>query len=43
VSWRPNLENVFNSIRNNRDFDSNEMDESDLHPEKHEDSRISIL
>jgi hypothetical protein len=30
------------SMRLNREFDSNEMDESDLHSEKHDEPRISI-
>jgi hypothetical protein len=36
-------ENAFDSIRSNRQFDSNEMDECDLHPEKHDDPRISTF
>jgi hypothetical protein len=31
------------SIRINREFDSNEIDVSDSHPEKHDDPRISTL
>jgi hypothetical protein len=27
----------------NREFDSNEIDESDLHPAKHDEPRISTL
>jgi hypothetical protein len=30
------------SIRVNRELDSNEIDESDRHDEKHDESRISI-
>jgi hypothetical protein len=36
-------ENVFDSIRINREFDSNEIDESDLHHEKHDEPRISTF
>jgi hypothetical protein len=35
-------ENAFDSIRVNREGDSNEIDESDSQPEKHFDPRISI-
>jgi hypothetical protein len=35
-------ENADDSIRVNRDLDSNEMDESDLQHEKHDEPRISI-
>jgi hypothetical protein len=31
------------SIRVNREFDPNEMDDSDLHDEKHDEQRISTL
>jgi hypothetical protein len=31
------------SMRFNREFDSNEMDESDSHPKKHDEVRISTL
>jgi hypothetical protein len=34
-------ENAEDSIRVNREFDSNEMDESDLQGENHDDPRIS--
>jgi hypothetical protein len=34
-------ENAYDSIRCNREFDSNEIDESDSQHEKHEDPRIS--
>jgi hypothetical protein len=34
-------ENADDSIRFNREFDSNEIDESDGHQEKHDDARIS--
>jgi hypothetical protein len=36
-------ENALDSIRVNRELDSNEIDESDLHQEKHDDPRISTL
>jgi hypothetical protein len=36
-------ENASNSIRVKREFDSNMIEESDLHFEKHFDSRISTL
>jgi hypothetical protein len=36
-------ENAFESIRVNRDSDSNEIDESDLQHEKHSEQRISTL
>jgi hypothetical protein len=35
-------ENAFDSIRVNREGDSNEIDDNDLHCEKHFDPRISI-
>jgi hypothetical protein len=35
-------ENAFDSIRVNREFDSNETDESDSQDEKHDDPRISM-
>jgi hypothetical protein len=35
-------ENASDSIRRCREFDSNEMDESDLHSEKYDKRRISI-
>jgi hypothetical protein len=35
-------ENASDSIRFNRELDSNEMDESELHDEKHDDPRISM-
>jgi hypothetical protein len=34
-------ENASDSIRINREFDSNEIDESDLQSQKHDDPRIS--
>jgi hypothetical protein len=34
------LRNAFDSIRVNRDSDSNETDESDLHPEKQFEHKI---
>jgi hypothetical protein len=36
-------ENASDSIRVNREFDSNEIDESDLQYEKHFDPKISTL
>jgi hypothetical protein len=36
-------ENALDSIRFNREFDSNEIDESDLQSAKHDDPRISTL
>jgi hypothetical protein len=36
-------ENADDSIRSNREFDSNEIDESDLQSEKHDDPRISTF
>jgi hypothetical protein len=36
-------ENADDSIRFKADFDSNEIDESDLHDEKHAKQRISTL
>jgi hypothetical protein len=36
-------ENADGSIRFNLDFDSNEIDESDSHDEKHSEQRISTL
>jgi hypothetical protein len=35
--------NASDSIRVNREFDSNEIDESSLQDEKHEEPRISTL
>jgi hypothetical protein len=35
-------ENALDSIRVNREFDSNEIDESDSQSEKHDEPRISI-
>jgi hypothetical protein len=35
--------NAFDSIRVNREFDSNEIDESDRQAEKHEEQRISTF
>jgi hypothetical protein len=35
-------ENALDSIRVNREFDSNEIDEKDLQHEKHDEPRISI-
>jgi hypothetical protein len=42
TDWSDNPEKAFDSIRINREFDSNEIDESDIHPEKHDEPRISI-
>jgi hypothetical protein len=36
-------ENAYDSIRANRESDSNEIDESDLHFVKHDDPRISTF
>jgi hypothetical protein len=36
-------ENAPDSIRVNREFDSNKIEESDLHSEKHNDPRISTF
>jgi hypothetical protein len=36
-------ENANDSIRVNRDFDSNEIEESDLHDKKQNEQRISTL
>jgi hypothetical protein len=35
--------NAFDSIRTNREFDSNESDESDSHSRKEDDPRVSTL
>jgi hypothetical protein len=35
-------ENAFDSIGSNREFDSNEIDQSESHPEKHDEPRSSI-
>jgi hypothetical protein len=37
------LSNASDSIRVNRELDSNEIDESDAHPEKHNNPMISTL
>jgi hypothetical protein len=42
IDLRFENENAFNSIRFNDDGDSNEIDESDLQCEKHDDPRISM-
>jgi hypothetical protein len=39
----PTHKNASDSIRTNREFDSNEIAESDLQYEKHDELRISIL
>jgi hypothetical protein len=36
-------ENTFDSIRRNRELDSNDIDESDSQDEKHDEPRISIF
>jgi hypothetical protein len=41
IDLRFENENAFDSIRFNDDADSNEIDESDLQYEKHDDPRIS--
>jgi hypothetical protein len=43
IDWRDVHENADDSIRVNREFDSNEIDESDVHSEKHDEQRISTL
>jgi hypothetical protein len=43
IDWSDEYENAFNSIRVNREFDSNEIDESDLQFEKQFDPRISTF
>jgi hypothetical protein len=42
IDWSDENENARDSIRVNREFDSNEMDQSDWHEEKHDEQRISI-
>jgi hypothetical protein len=42
IDWSDENENANDSIRVNREFDSNEIDESDWHHEKQDDPRISI-
>jgi hypothetical protein len=37
------IENALDSIRVNREFNANDTEESDLHPEKHDDPRISTF
>jgi hypothetical protein len=43
IDSRDDSENADDSIRFNREFDSNEIDESDPQPAKHDDPRISTL
>jgi hypothetical protein len=43
MDWIDQSENAYDSIRTNREFDPNEIDESDLHCEKHREPRISTL
>jgi hypothetical protein len=43
IDWSDENENANDSIRVNREFDSNEIDESDWHHEKHDEQRISTL
>jgi hypothetical protein len=43
IDWIDEYENALDSICVNREFDSNEIDVSDLHSEKHDEPRISIL
>jgi hypothetical protein len=43
IDWSDEHENASDSIRLKRPFDLNLIDESDLHSEKHFDSRISTL
>jgi hypothetical protein len=40
IDWSDEYENSFDSIRINREFDSNVIDESDVHCKKHSDPRI---
>jgi hypothetical protein len=43
IDLRPEPENAFDSMRLNRESFSNEIDESDLQYEKHEEQRISAF
>jgi hypothetical protein len=43
IDWIDDSENALDSIRVNREFDSNVIDEGDWHCEKHFDTRISIF
>jgi hypothetical protein len=43
IDWSDDSENANDSIRVNREFDSNEIDESDSQDEKHFDPKISTL
>jgi hypothetical protein len=43
MDWSDENENTEDSIRVSRDVDSNEIDESDLQPEKHFDPKISTV
>jgi hypothetical protein len=43
IDWSGEWENANDSIRVNREFDSNLIDESDLQYEKHSDPRISTF
>jgi hypothetical protein len=43
IDWSDEDENADDSIRFNLEFDSNEIDESDLHCEKHDEQRLSTL
>jgi hypothetical protein len=43
IDWSDEYENASHSIRINREFDLNEIDESDLHHRKHDEPRFSTL
>jgi hypothetical protein len=43
IDLKAERENAFDSMRFSRESFSNEIDESDLHPEKHDEQRISIF
>jgi hypothetical protein len=43
IDWRKHDENAHDSIRFKTEFDSNDIAESDSHPEKHSEQRISTL
>jgi hypothetical protein len=43
IDFNENDENASDSIRFKCEFDSNEIDETDLHSKKHDEPRISTL
>jgi hypothetical protein len=43
IDWSDDFENAHDSIRVHRDGDSNNVDESERHSEKHDEQRISTL